>query len=119
MLARGGQHLKLARSASEHAELIVQVTYEPRSEPHAPSVDQLFETAAARSGAAVLGVVLTGMGNDGLRGARAIHAAGGKILTEAEESCVVYGMPSVVKEAGLSHAEARLEDMALAIARHL
>jgi two-component system chemotaxis response regulator CheB len=116
VLARGGQHLKLARG---HGELVVQVDYEPRTEPHAPSVDLLFETAAERSRAAVLGVVLTGMGNDGLRGAHAIHAAGGKILTESEESCVVYGMPSVVKEAGLSHAEARLEDMALAIARHL
>jgi two-component system chemotaxis response regulator CheB len=55
------------------------------------------------------------MGNDGLRGSRAIHAAGGRILTEAEESCVVYGMPAVVKEAGLALAEARLQDMALAI----
>jgi two-component system chemotaxis response regulator CheB len=119
VLARGGQHLKLARALSGRSELVVQVDHEPRTEPHSPSVDLLFETAAARSGAAVLGVVLTGMGNDGLRGARAIHAAGGKILTESEESCVVYGMPSVVKEAGISHAEARLEDMALAIARHL
>ncbi|HTU56985.1 MAG TPA: chemotaxis protein CheB, partial [Polyangiales bacterium] len=59
-----------------------------------------------------LGVVLTGMGTDGLRGARAIHAAGGHILTEAEGSCVVYGMPHAVKEAGLSKAEALLGDMA-------
>jgi two-component system chemotaxis response regulator CheB len=59
------------------------------------------------------------MGSDGLRGARAIHAAGGKVLTEAEESCVVYGMPGVVKAAGLSHEEAPLEDMAALIVRHL
>jgi two-component system, chemotaxis family, protein-glutamate methylesterase/glutaminase len=119
VLARGGQHLKLARALTPESALVVQVDSEPFSEPHFPSVDVLFETAAASSGAAVLGVVLTGMGNDGLRGARAIHAAGGRILTEAEASCVVYGMPAVVKEAGLSHDEARLEDMALAIARHL
>ncbi|MEY4581417.1 MAG: hypothetical protein RL701_6120, partial [Pseudomonadota bacterium] len=81
-------------------------------EPHKPSVDVLFESAAARIGAGVLGVVLTGMGNDGLRGSRAIVAAGGRVVTEAEGSCVVYGMPGVVKDAGLSHAEARLEDMA-------
>jgi two-component system, chemotaxis family, protein-glutamate methylesterase/glutaminase len=119
VLARGGQHLKLAQARSGQSELVVHIEYEPRGEPHAPSVDVLFETAAERCGAAVLGVVLTGMGSDGLRGARAIHAAGGKILTEAEESCVVYGMSSVVKAAGLSHAEAPLEEMALAIARHL
>jgi two-component system chemotaxis response regulator CheB len=116
VLARGGSHLKLSRDKSG---LFVQVGREPFGEPHAPSVDVLFESAAERVGAGVLGVVLTGMGSDGLRGARAIHAAGGQILTEAEESCVVFGMPSVVKEAGLSRAEARLEDMAMAIVRHL
>ena len=49
----------------------------------------------------------------------AIHAAGGRVITEAEQSCVVYGMPRVVKEAGLAETEARLEDMAVAIARLL
>jgi two-component system chemotaxis response regulator CheB len=113
VIARGGTHLQL--SAARH-RLSVQLDLRPRDEPHAPSVDILFESAAARLGPAVLGVVLTGMGSDGLRGARAIHAAGGRILTEAEASCVVYGMPAVVKEAGLSLAEARIEDMALMIA---
>jgi two-component system, chemotaxis family, protein-glutamate methylesterase/glutaminase len=116
VLARGGAHLQLTRSAGR---LAVQLSPEPRSEPHAPSVDVLFESAVDQLGAAVLGVVLTGMGSDGLRGARAIRAAGGRLLAEAERSCVVYGMPRVVKEAGLCDAEAALEDMALAIARHL
>ena len=116
VLARGGMHLKLS-----HAQggLSVLVGREPLGEPHAPSVDVLFESAAERVGAAVLGVVLTGMGSDGLRGAQRIHAAGGQIVTEAEASCVVYGMPGVVKQAGLSNAEAPLEDMAALIARHL
>ena len=67
----------------------------------------------------MLGVVLTGMGNDGVEGARAIAAAGGRMLTESEASCVVYGMPRAVTEAGLSVGQARIEDMGAAIVRHL
>jgi len=67
----------------------------------------------------VLAVVLTGMGSDGLIGARAIRATGGTVLTEAEVSCVVYGMPRAVKEAGLSDGEAELDQMAAAILAHL
>jgi two-component system chemotaxis response regulator CheB len=116
VLARGGSHLKLEQTLSR---LAVQLDDEPRNEPHHPSVDVLFESAAARLRAAVLGVVLTGMGSDGLRGARAIHAVGGRIITEAESSCVVYGMPAMVKEAGLACDEVPLEEMAHAIARHI
>jgi two-component system chemotaxis response regulator CheB len=116
LLARGGMHLTVAGTASSPC---VQLDAQHFTEPHKPSVDVLFETAAAQLGAGVLGVVLTGMGNDGLRGAQAIVRAGGRVVTEAEESCVVYGMPSVVKEAGLAHAEARLRDMAELIVRLL
>jgi two-component system chemotaxis response regulator CheB len=65
-------------------------------------VDVLFRSAAATIGRDVLAVVLTGMGQDGTEGARAIHDAGGFVVSEAEESCVVYGMPRAVYEAGLS-----------------
>ncbi len=116
VLARGGLHLHLTRSAGR---LTAHLDPEPRRETHAPSVDVLFESAVGQLGGAVLGVVLTGMGSDGLRGARAIRAAGGRVLAEAERSCVVYGMPRVVMEAGLCVAEAQLEDMALAITRHI
>ena len=70
-------------------------------------------------GADAVGVVLTGMGDDGLQGSRAIRAAGGHVLTESAESCVVYGMPRVVAEAGLSHANTPLEDMAALIERYV
>jgi two-component system chemotaxis response regulator CheB len=66
-----------------------------------------------------VGVVLTGMGDDGLQGARAIRAAGGHVLTESAESCVVYGMPRVVVEAGLSHASAPVEGMAVLLERYV
>lgn len=116
VLAQGGRHLIL-RAAGGGVK--VHIDEEPRTEPHAPSVDVLFQSAASLVGANVLGVVLTGMGSDGLRGAKAIRDAGGRMLTEAEASCVVYGMPSVVKEAGLADGEALLDDMADAICRRL
>jgi two-component system chemotaxis response regulator CheB len=65
-------------------------------------VDVLFQSAAEVYGDRVLGVVMTGMGSDGRDGAAWIKARGGVVLTEAEETCVVYGMPRSVVEAGLS-----------------
>ena len=78
-----------------------------------------FVESAAALGPAALGVVLTGMGNDGLLGSGALRAAGGRILTEAESSAVVYGMPRSVREAGLSAGEARIEDMADLVLRNI
>ncbi|MEO7033398.1 MAG: chemotaxis-specific protein-glutamate methyltransferase CheB [Polyangiaceae bacterium] len=112
IVAQAGMHL---RCAAEGAGFVVHLDAEPRGSVHRPSVDVLFESAAMTFGRRVLGVVLTGMGDDGTRGARAIVAAGGEVLVEAESSCVVYGMPRVVKEAGLAVAEAPLERMAEAI----
>ena len=59
------------------------------------------------------------MGSDGLEGARAIRSAGGRILTESEGSCVVFGMPRVVLEAGLSTEQSSVDDMVNAILRNL
>lgn len=108
-IARAGAHLAIARGAQGP---LAQVGMEPRSAPHRPSVDVLFESASEAYGSAVIGVVLTGMGSDGLSGARAIRAHGGRVLVESESSCVVYGMPRVVHEAGLATDEAPLSGMA-------
>jgi two-component system chemotaxis response regulator CheB len=116
VIARAGLHLKLARTADA---VYAMLDPRPADTPHRPAVDVLFESAAKVYGSGVLGVVLTGMGDDGTRGAHAIHAAGGEILTEAESSCVVYGMPRCVVEAGLSRASVRIEGMAAAIVSHL
>jgi two-component system, chemotaxis family, protein-glutamate methylesterase/glutaminase len=116
ILARAGLHLRLARSGNS---ITAQLAPEPSSSVHRPSVDILFQSAALCLGKRALAVVLTGMGSDGLYGARAITEAGGQVLTETEGSCVVYGMPRVVKEAGLSVAEAPLEHMAAEISSRL
>lgn len=112
LIARAGMHLRVDRAA---AHLDVR----PVEQLHRPSVDELFTSAAAAFGDGVLGVVLTGMGSDGLDGARAIRAAGGRVLVEAPESCVVYGMPRAVFDAGLANARVPLEGMAAAIVEQL
>ena len=116
VLARAGMHLKLER----HGALdLVRLDRQPVHTAHHPSVDVLFESVAAGWGRDAVALVLTGMGEDGLVGARAVHAAGGVVLTEAESSCVVYGMPRVVKEAGLSNGSAPLEDLMPLISRYI
>jgi len=117
VIARAGIHLSLGQGSGDG--LVAELRLAPADTPHRPSVDVLFESAARATGAGVLGVVLTGMGNDGCAGARAIRGAGGQVLTEAERSCVVYGMPRSVVEAGLSSAIAPIEHMANLIQRSL
>jgi len=75
----------------------------------------MFESAAQVFGDRVLGVVMTGMDSDGKQGAAWIKSHGGTIFTEAEETCVVYGMPRSVDEAGLSDKSVLLTQMARAI----
>jgi two-component system chemotaxis response regulator CheB len=118
VLAPGGSHLRVARRGRQ---LVAALGCRPDDHPgrYVPSVSLLFESAAAEVGRTALAVVLTGMGDDGLAGATRLRAAGGTVLTEAESSCVVYGMPRCVREAGLAAAEAPLEAMADLIARHL
>ncbi|MDY7230001.1 chemotaxis-specific protein-glutamate methyltransferase CheB [Hyalangium rubrum] len=115
VLARAGLHLKVER---EGERAWVRLDRLPRQMPHHPSVDVLFQSAVAGWGADVVGVVLTGMGDDGLQGAESIRAAGGLVLTESADSAVVYGMPRVVKEAKLSHASAPIEEMAALLGRY-
>ncbi len=116
VIARAGEHLAIERGADAPR---ARIGIEPLSTPHRPSVDVLFESAAEAYGPAVLGVVLTGMGSDGLAGARAIREHGGHVLVEAESSCVVYGMPRAVREAGLAEAEAPIGRMAALLLEHV
>jgi two-component system chemotaxis response regulator CheB len=81
-----------------------------------PRADLTIADAARHFGSRLLLVVLTGMGRDGLDGARAVKLAGGRILVEAESTCSVYGMPRAVSEANLADGELALHDLPQAIA---
>jgi two-component system chemotaxis response regulator CheB len=98
---------------------VARLTVHPMEKLHRPSVDVLFQSAAELYGAGVLGVVMTGMGDDGKEGAAWIKAKGGTVLTEAERTCVIYGMPRSVAEAGLSDAAVPLDDIARTIISRL
>ncbi|HET7112249.1 MAG TPA: chemotaxis response regulator protein-glutamate methylesterase [Pyrinomonadaceae bacterium] len=112
-LAPAGRHLKFTRDSKR--KVFAHLDARPFETLHRPAVDVLFQSAAEVYGKRVLGVVMTGMGSDGKQGAAWIKAQGGLVFTEAESSCVVYGMPASVLEAGLSDKSVALEDMARAI----
>ena len=112
LLAPAGRHLSFRRAGSL---VTAHLDVRPLDTPHRPSVDVMFQSAAEVYGAGALGVVMTGMGADGREGSAWIKARGGRILTEAEESCVVYGMPRSVDEAGLSDRRVPIEGLADAI----
>ena len=113
LLAPAGYHLTLTRR--QDGAVITRLGLRPLDTIHRPAVDVLFRSAAEVYGDRVLAAVLTGMGADGTQGAGWVKAQGGRVLTEAEETCVVYGMPRSVVEAGLSDAVVALPDMARAI----
>ena len=113
LLAAAGRHLTIHRK--EDGALVARLDSRPFDTQHRPSVDVLFQSAAEVCRNRTLGVVMTGMGADGKQGAAWIKAQGGLVFTEAEESCVVYGMPRAVVEAGLSDRSEPLDGMARAI----
>lgn len=113
LLAQAGRHLVLRRNAA--GIVTAHLARQPVDSPHRPSVDVLFQSAAEVYGDRTLGVVMTGMGSDGKEGAAWIKAQGGMVLTEAEQSCVIYGMPRSVVEAGLSDAAVPLDRLAQTI----
>ena len=116
LLAPAGRHMTFRRKGGQ---VVCHLDLRPLDTLHRPAIDVLFQSAAEVYGARTLGVVMTGMGSDGREGSAWIKARGGHILTEAEQTCVVYGMPRSVVDAGLSDEAVPLERMAAAILRQL
>jgi len=113
-LAPGGHHMTVVRGAHGPA---VQLNQGPPENSCRPAVDVLFRGVAETYGAASLAVVLTGMGQDGLRGCEAIAAAGGRVLAQDKSSSVIWGMPGAVANSGLADAVLPLSEIAGEIVR--
>ena len=101
LLAPGDAHLTL-EPARDSA--VVRLTRGRTSSGCLPSVDPMFASAASIYGRGALGIVLTGMGRDGVEGAARLVASGGSVIAQDEASCAVWGMPRAVLEAGLACA---------------
>jgi two-component system, chemotaxis family, protein-glutamate methylesterase/glutaminase len=113
VLAKAGFHTHLVRRAD--GMVITELLKEPIESLYVPSADVLFRSGAMLYGDQLLGVVMTGMGNDGTDGSAWIKSKGGLVIAEAESSSVVYGMPRSVVEAGLVDRVASLYEMVEAI----
>ena len=101
LVAPGDSHLTLEPSSSGP---VVRLTHGRSGSGCMPSVDPMFASVGAMFGAGALGVVLTGMGRDGVEGASRLVACGGSIIAQDEASCAVWGMPRAILEAGLAYA---------------
>jgi two-component system chemotaxis response regulator CheB len=105
-IAPGGKHMEVHREGSR---TILQLNSGPPENSCRPAVDVLFRSVAAAYGGAALGVILTGMGQDGLRGCQLLREAGAQVLAQDEKTSVVWGMPGCVAQAGLADAVLPLE----------
>jgi two-component system chemotaxis response regulator CheB len=110
LIAPGGRHLRLGSDG------LTTLSDEAPLGGLRPRADLLIEDAARLYRERLLLVVLTGMGNDGLRGAREVRRTGGRILAEAEQTCTVYGMPRAIVEAELADDVLGLHQLPDAIA---
>lgn len=113
-LAPGGRHMEVVRTETGTR---LRITDDPPENSCRPAADVLFRSAAKVYGGGLLGVVLTGMGSDGMRGCQVIRERGGNILAQDEASSVVWGMPGAVVKADLADAVLPLTDLPAEIAR--
>jgi len=90
LIAPGGRHMQLRKAGGQY---FIAVADGPPVNRHKPAVDVLFRSAAECAGKDALAILLTGMGDDGARGMKALHARGARTLAQDEASCVVFGMP--------------------------
>lgn len=112
----GGKHLRLDMKGALPQ---ISVVTEPESALYKPSANVLMESVGNSMGSRAVGVIMTGMGSDGFEGMKVLKAKGGFIVAQNEASCVVYGMPKAVIDAGLADEVVDLDDIAESIAAAL
>jgi two-component system chemotaxis response regulator CheB len=113
-IAPGGCHMVLSRLGTN---VVIGTNMEPPQNSCRPAVDVLFRSVASIYGGRTLGVILTGMGSDGLRGCELIRDAGGDVIVQDEATSVVWGMPGYVAKAGLARKVIPLSEIAGEIVR--
>ena len=111
-VAPGGHHTTFLRKRDGEVQLRVEAA---TGDFNAPSANRLLKSLAEVYGSEALGIVLTGMGEDGLEGARAVSERGGAIIVESRQSATIWGMPRAIAEAGLADAETTLSEIARAL----
>jgi two-component system chemotaxis response regulator CheB len=117
LIAPGGFHMRLARAGATY---LVKLNTEPPVNRHRPSVDVLFNSCSEVAGRNAVGVIMTGMGDDGARGLLAMRNAGARTLAQDEATCVVFGMPKAAIDMGAAERVlplGQLADAVLALAR--
>jgi two-component system chemotaxis response regulator CheB len=112
LVAPGNRHLRLVRHAGGYR---VRLDDGPRVNRHRPSADVLFQSVAAAAGSRAIGVILTGMGDDGAAGLLQMRQAGALTIGQDEASCVVYGMPQQARRRGAVVQELPLDRIADAV----
>jgi two-component system chemotaxis response regulator CheB len=112
LIAPGGRHMLLKRSGAHYH---VEIVDGPLVSRHRPSVDVLFRSVAQCAGKNALGIIMTGMGDDGAKGLKELHGLGARTLGQDEDSCVVYGMPKEAAKLGAVDKELALDRIASAI----
>lgn len=112
LIAPGGKHMQMRKASGQY---FVSVVDGPPVNRHKPSVDVLFRSAAECAGRDILGIILTGMGDDGARGMKVLHDGGARTIAQNEETCVVFGMPKEAIKLQAVDEILPLESMARAI----
>lgn len=108
-IAPGGYHL-FVKNGNSHST-VIKISETPADTLHRPSVDVMLDSVVDYYGKKVLGIIMTGMGKDGLLGITKLKNLGGTCIAQNEESCVVYGMPKAVVDAGFADAVLSLEEI--------
>ncbi len=115
-ISPGGKHIRLE---ARYGASALTVTPDPKEALYKPSANVLMESVGSVLGRRALGVILTGMGNDGMEGVKVLKQKGGKALAQSEATCVVYGMPKAIVDAGLADEIVDIDNMAEAIVSSL
>ena len=115
LIAPGGRHMMLKRSGAQYQ---VVVTDGPLVNRHRPSVDVLFRSVAQHAGKNALGIIMTGMGDDGAHGIKEMHQQGAYTLAQDEETCIVFGMPKEAIKLGGVDKVVTLADIPSYIVQH-